>query len=293
MEIKQSKQFITLTKLYDFELQHIFECGQCFRFYSDKPDCYTIVAFGKALRIIKIGEGIFRFYTTLEEFEQLWFDYFDFSRDYAALKQELARQDPVMEQAAKFGHGIRILKQDLWETIVSFIVSSSNNVPRIQKILEALCKTYGDKFSYMGNVYYSFPSPKRLAALTLPELACIRAGYRDKYILDAAKKIENGTVSLEELKHAPSDQAQKLLLQINGIGPKVANCILLFGLGRTDAFPVDVWIKRTMEYFYFDGKQQGIPAISEFAQEHFGSLGGFAQQYLFFLARTKNLRTKG
>lgn len=293
MELKQANEFITITELHDFELKHIFECGQCFRFFSDAPDQYTVIAFGKALRIQKVKDNTFRFYTTKEEFETFWFDYFDLARDYGALKQTLSVKDPVMRQAVGFGAGIRILKQDLWECIISFIISSSNNVPRIQKILEAFCRQFGDKFSYLGNVYYSFPPPERIAKLNLEDLCCIRAGYRDKYILDAAKKIADGTISLEKLKRASFEQAQKMLFQIYGIGCKVANCILLFGLGHTQSFPVDVWIKRTVESFYFKGKQQSIPVISAFAQEQFGALGGFAQQYLFFFAREQNLRMKG
>jgi N-glycosylase/DNA lyase len=193
-----------------------------------------------------------------------------------------------MEEAVKCGDGIRILRQDTWETIISFIISASNNIPRIKGIIERLCENFGDEIRYNGNIYYSFPSPEKVNSLSLEELSVIRAGFRDKYIKAAAEAVVSGELSLKALEAMTTPEAKKALMSIKGIGNKVSDCILLFGLGRADSFPVDVWIKRIMEYCYF-GSEQQIKTISAFANEHFGKLGGYAQQYLFFYARENKL----
>ncbi|MBR0088311.1 MAG: DNA-3-methyladenine glycosylase 2 family protein, partial [Clostridia bacterium] len=212
---------------------------------------------------------------------------FDLGRDYGEIKKGLAK-DEIMKIATKYGGGIRILNQDLWETVVSFIISASNNIPRIKGIIERLCALYGSEIEYMGEIYYSFPDYNTLAGLTREDLAPIRAGYRDKYILDAAQKFADGILSDTYIRSLPTAEAKKELLSVNGIGEKVANCILLFGLQRTESFPVDVWIKRIMEYCYFNGETT-IPAVSALAKEKFGDNGGFAQQYLFFYAREEKI----
>lgn len=291
MEIITEKTDIIIRDARDFDLAHIFECGQCFRWNKTGENEYTGVAKGRALTISQSGNDIVFRDTAERDFYDIWYDYFDFGADYGAIKSELSG-DAVMREAISHGGGIRILNQDLWETVVSFIISASNNIPRIKGIVERLCAAFGDEIEYGGNIYYAFPSIERLSSLSREDLGIIRAGFRDKYIIDAAEKFSSGALSASMLRNLDSAAAKKALMTISGVGNKVANCILLFGLHRADAFPVDVWIKRIMEYCYFGGREQSIDKISEFADAKFGrALGGYAQQYLFFYARENKIGT--
>lgn len=287
MDILLENNNIILKNVKDFNLHHIFDCGQCFRFNRTEENTYCGVAFGHAVKISQNGSTVTLYETSERDFYDIWYDFFDFSRDYGEIKKTLS-SDSVLEEAVKYGDGIRILQQDLWETIISFIISASNNIPRIKGIIERFCENFGEEIHYMGKTYYSFPSPERTMSLTKDDLSVIRAGFRDKYIMDAAKKIAGGEFNLDSVKVLPTDEAKQSLMTISGIGNKVADCILLFGLNRMDSFPVDVWIKRIMEYCYFD-TEQPISEISRFAAEKFGSLGGYAQQYLFFWARENKI----
>lgn len=280
MEILYIKNNIKLINPADFELKHIFDCGQCFRFNETKPNVYTGVAFGKALKIEQKNNEVILYNTSMKDFEDIWLNFFDLNCDYAQIKSNLDK-DKYMHDAIEYGYGIRILRQDLWETIVSFIISASNNIPRIKGIIERLCENFGEKIEYMGNIYYSFPTIERISNLSLDDLSVIRAGFRDKYILSAAKYFSQKNP--QYLNSLTTSDAKKELMSITGIGNKVSDCILLFGMHRTDSFPVDVWIKRIMEYCYFD-KEVSINEISELANSKFSTLGGFAQQYLFYWA---------
>ncbi|MCC8160666.1 MAG: 8-oxoguanine DNA glycosylase [Oscillospiraceae bacterium] len=279
-----------VTGLKDFNIRHIFDCGQCFRFNRIDDNTYFGIAKGKALKISQSGDEVTFFNTSEKDFAETWYDYFDLGRDYGSIKAVLSR-DSVMKEAISYGGGIRILNQDLWESVISFIISASNNIPRIKGIIELFCNAYGDKIEYMGNTYYSFPDISKTASLTKDDLAVIRAGYRDKYIMDAALKFKSGDLSEEYIKSLSTPDAKNALMSIKGVGNKVSDCILLFGLGRADSFPIDVWIKRIMEYCYFDG-EQSIETISRFAEKHFADMGGYAQQYLFFYARENKIGTK-
>lgn len=290
MIVKEENQNIIITEQADFELSHIFDCGQCFRFNAQPDGSYLGTAFGSTIRISKQGKAIILHNTSMESFNEIWRGFLDLDRDYGKIKETLtADNDPVMQQAVGYGGGIRILNQELWETMISFIISASNNIPRIKKIIELLCSTFGDAHEYEGKTYYSFPTPEKIAELSLEDLSVIRAGFRDKYILAAAKGVVSGEIDLDEIKSLPTPQAKKALMNIYGIGNKVSDCILLFGLARCDAFPVDVWIKRVMEYCYFGNETQSIKTISEFAKDKYGALGGLAQQYLFFYAREQKI----
>lgn len=287
MNILSENNNIILKNAEDFELEHIFDCGQCFRFNKIDENTYLGVAKGRALKISQNGASITFHDTSERDFYDIWRDFFDLSRDYGDIKRTLSK-DSVLREAIKYGGGIRILRQDLWETIISFIISASNNIPRIKGIIERFCQSFGEEIHYMGKTYYSFPTPEKTASLTMEDLSVIRAGFRDKYIINAAKKIADGKLSLDYVKTLPTPEAKQALMSLTGVGNKVSDCILLFGLNRADAFPVDVWIKRIMEYCYFDGEQP-ISAISAFAENKFGALGGFAQQYLFFWARENKI----
>ncbi|MCH5211631.1 MAG: DNA-3-methyladenine glycosylase 2 family protein [Oscillospiraceae bacterium] len=292
MKVIESNNNIILKEQRDFEPAHIFDCGQCFRFNANPDGSYTGTAFGRTVRVSKEAGEIILHNTSPEDFWNIWKDYLDLDCDYGRLKMQLTSGgDPIMAEAVKYGEGIRILRQDLWETMISFIISASNNIPRIKKIIELLCANFGDAHEYEGKTYYSFPSPQRIALLTLEDLSVIRAGFRDKYILNCAKKVCSGEIDLDHIRSLDTIQAKKSLMSIYGIGNKVSDCILLFGLSRSDSFPIDVWIKRVMEYCYFGNEPQTIKTIADFADERFGELGGIAQQYLFFYAREKRIGT--
>ena len=287
MDILYKNDCVILDSPQDFEPAHIFDCGQCFRFNRVSECSYIGVAMGRAIEIEQ-RDGQIMLYTSKEDFDEIWRHFLDLDRDYGAIKSALGEGDEIMRGAISCGEGIRILNQDLWETIVSFIISASNNIPRIKGIIERLCEAFGSRIEYRGRIYYSFPDAETINSLSLRDLAVIRAGFRDKYIKAAAEAVVSGALSLDALRSMPTPEAKKALMSVKGIGNKVSDCILLFGLGRADSFPVDVWIKRIMEFFYFDGEQP-IKTISEFADKKFGTLGGYAQQYLFFYARENKI----
>lgn len=276
----------------DFDLSHIFLCGQCFRFNPHADGGYIGTANGKTVRITQNNSTVVFHNTSREDFEGVWCDYFDLDRDYGKIKEALLNDgDEVMAKAIEYGCGIRILKQDLWETVVSFIISASNNIPRIKKIINTLCHEFGTPHIYDGETYYSFPTPEVIAGLSAEDLSVIRAGFREKYILSCAKAVVSGEFELNTLYTMSTTDAKKALMSLPGIGNKVSDCILLFALNRFDSFPVDVWIKRIMEFCYFNNKQQTVDTISKLAQDKFGALGGIAQQYLFYYAHDLKIGT--
>jgi len=279
MVIKINDKNIVLNDIRDFELEHIFDCGQCFRFYKTNTDEYTGVAMKHALRISKFENSIILHNTTEKEFNEIWRKYFDLERDYSKIKSALSGEE-CMDNAINEGYGIRILNQDIFEAIISFIISQSNNIPRIKGIIEKLCSLCGDRITYENREYYTFPEPDKILECDISQ---IRAGYRDKYIINAAKTVHDNPEILTQLKNSDSKTAKEILMSFEGIGEKVSNCILLFGLGKTDSFPVDVWMKRIMEQMYFK-KTCTTKEISDYASKKFGEYSGIAQQYLFFYA---------
>ncbi|MBR0278102.1 MAG: DNA-3-methyladenine glycosylase 2 family protein [Clostridia bacterium] len=286
MKIYEENRDVILENIPDFDLSHTFDCGQCFRW--DYENCgFSGVAMGHYLHILQKDNNIIFKDTSLETFNSVWRDYFDLDRDYSAIKAKLSG-DSVLKNAIEFGGGIRILNQDAFECLISFIISASNNIPRIKKIVGLLCQNFGEKIISGGNTYFAFPTAERVASLSLADLQVIKAGFRDKYILSAAKAVTSGQIDLDSLKKASFEYAKSQLLRLSGVGEKVASCILLFGLQKNEGFPVDVWVKRIMEYCYFD-EPQTKEAISEFAKQKFGDLGGFAQQYLFYWARENKI----
>lgn len=266
----------------DFVPKHIFECGQCFRFVKEKDESYTIIANDKVVNVSAVSDKILIKNTTDEEFSDFWYNYFDMSTDYKNIKQRLSA-DTHLKKSAEFGNGIRILNQDLWECIVSFIISANNNIPRIQGIIERFCREYGEKIEAFGNTYYSFPQAEKLLELKKEDLHFLRAGYRDSYLIDAFQKVGKSDIVLEEVSKLSTKEAKDQLLKIKGVGNKVADCILLFGNGRRETFPVDVWVKRSIEGLYSD--ELGELSIQEFAKNKFSDLAGYAQQYLFYYMR--------
>lgn len=283
--VRKSDNGIIIKGVSDFEPKHIFECGQCFRWDKEPDGSYTGVVKNKILNVSKEGDEIHLRNTGRQEYEELWAGYFDLSTDYGRIKDALKHEDAVMAEVCKFGHGIRILKQEPWETVVSFIISANNNIPRIKRSILLLSEGYGEPIGrFNGRRYFSFPAPEALANLQPSDLQPCSLGYRASYIIETARTVAANPFLLKEIAGTGSDVCHKKLLQLKGVGPKVANCVAFFSFGKLDAFPVDVWIKRLMEYFYFH-REASAKEIEAFAYKKYGSLAGYAQQYLFYYGR--------
>ena len=264
---------LIVKNVLSFDLGQIFDCGQCFRWEKISENEYSGIVFGKHLVISQNSNDIHFKNTSEKNFENIWKEYFDFSFDYENLKKQLVKIDPVLKNAVETYPGIRILKQDPWEALCSFIISQNNNIPRIKKIISKLCENFGEKIE--GG--YAFPSAEKVASLSEENLSVIKSGFRAKYILDAAKKVHLKETDLEKISKMPLENAQNELMKIKGVGPKVADCVLLYGMHRLDAFPMDVWMKKVMETFFKDKKP-----------EIFGKYAGIAQQYLYHYTRTNS-----
>lgn len=247
-----------------------FDCGQCFRFNKNADGMWQGVAFGKTLVGYTQGEDTVLF-CKKEDYLSVWEEFFDLKRDYSVIQSSFSH-DQNVSHAAEIGKGIRILKQDKWETLISFIISQNNNIPRIKKIIESLCQTLGEP---LGNGVYSFPTAQKIREAGAEGLAPIKAGFRVKYILDAAHRVLNGETDLEYIASLSYEEAENELMKIKGVGKKVASCVLLFGYGFLSAFPVDVWVKRVIEKYY----DESFDPIS------LGEYAGIAQQYLFYRER--------
>lgn len=252
----------------NFDLGLTLFCGQAFR-WKETDNGWHGVAFGKPLTVTKTDNGLL-FSCTKEDFDKIWKNYFDLETDYGTLCKTFSADKHLKTAVDKYP-GIHILRQDTWEALCSFIISQNNNIPRICGIIDRLCSNFGDD---LGNGDYSFPSAERLSCLCADDLSVLRSGFRAKYIIDAAVKCSDGTVNLKKLGTAPIDEARTELMKIKGVGPKVAECTLLYGAGRMQAFPVDVWVKRILSELYSDG----LPVCIR-------DYEGIAQQYLFHWRR--------
>lgn len=292
LEIVEYGDRLVIKNIDAFQPKHIFECGQAFRWYVEEDGSYTTIHKGRVVNVGKGAEEVILQGTDREDFEKIWYDYFDLGLDYGEIKKKLS-QDPVLQEAIGFGQGVRILNQEPFETTISFIISANNQIPRIKKSIELISKEYGELImSYKGRDHFSFPRPEALAQVDPEELEAIsRVGYRAKYIVESSRMIAQEEVKLEDLFNLARQEAQEILMKLPGVGPKVSDCILLFALKHKSAFPVDVWVKRVMEHFYFK-EDTSRKKISQFANERFGNLGGFAQQYLFYYAREKGIGKK-
>ena len=272
MEIIFNDTGTVITSGGDFDIKKTFECGQCFRFDPD-GDGYTGTAFGRVLHLTQHGDTVTLCGVGKEDFKNIWEPFFDIDRDYSGISHDMCTDD-TLSRAYGYSRGIRILAQDPWETLCSFIISQNNNIPRIKKIIGLLCTNFGERIQ--GTQYYSFPSARRIADAGMEALDVIRSGFRSKYIYDAAVKVADGSIDLELLKTLPYEEAKSALMSIKGVGEKVANCVLLFSLGFYGAFPVDVWVKKVIIKYYGD----------DFDSARFGKYAGIAQQYLFYYERS-------
>ena len=267
-----SENKVTITNIDDFNLAETLNCGQCFRWNQSGNNSFTGIAFSRIIRISKgkntltlQGDGV------ENDFSRIWLNYFDLNTSYRKIKQQLASLDANLAAACQFAPGIRILQQEPWETLCSFIISQNNNIPRIKGIIERFCELFGNE---IAPGYFAFPSCETVASLDVSELTKIRCGFRDKYIIDAARKVASCAVNFESVKKLPLNEARSELMKIKGVGPKVAECTLLYGFHRLDAFPVDVWMRRALSAF-FPGKNPSF----------FGEFAGIAQQYIFHYSR--------
>ena len=262
---------LKLCSIAELDVVKTFECGQCFRWNADENGIYTGIAAGYPA-IVEIENG--DVYITSDAPKTLWREYFDLDTDYVEISESFTGD--YLETCREYGMGIRILRQESWEALCSFIISQCNNITRIKGIVERLCLSFGEKTEFCGRTYYTFPSAERVSKLSAEDLAPLRSGYRAEYIIAAAKAVTSGELDLEALKNTDYRSAIKQLRTVRGIGEKVANCVVLFGLGHMEAFPIDVWMKRALK--------ENFP--EDFNPESLGPYAGLAQQYIFYYARS-------
>ena len=276
---------VKLTGLGNYSLYKTFDCGQCFRFEASDAikGGFEGVAYGRFLRVYQTTtDDMTLLNTTLDEYESIWRRFFSIDKDWDMIKEDISSRAPALREAAEYAGDIRILTQDRFEAVVSFIISQCNNIPRIKGLVRALCEHYGKPLlTPEGKTVYTFPTPESILAHPLSELSALKLGYRDKYIYAAAKAARDGI--LDEISAAPTTkEAQRIICSIEGVGAKVASCALLFGFERYDAFPVDVWMKRALARLF--------PNVNDYSV--FGDYAGVAQQYMFYCERYINSKSE-
>lgn len=290
-EISETKDGIIIEDIKDFNPVHIFECGQSFRWHRQEDGSYTGVAKGKVANVSASDHRLLIKGASMKDLDEVWFDYFDLGRDYGKLKAFLIKKDEVMKKAVEFGEGMRIIRQDMWEMLISFIISANNRIPMIMKVVGDISKMYGEKIEFSGKTFYSFPQPASISVKSLEELSVCKAGFRCKYIIETARMVQNGDIDIYSVGNLETAQARETLKKFPGVGDKVADCVLLSTGTKYDVFPTDVWVKRVMEELYFK-REASLSEIQAFAREYFGEIAGLAQQYLFYYARENKIGTK-
>ena len=279
---------LVLEGVRDFSAAQIFESGQCFRFTREPDGSYTGVVRGCFANISYNNEEdsltIWSDYMPKSDTLRLrfWRDYLDLDRDYKEIKRALSDRDPVMEKAVLAGGGLRILNQEPWETLISFIVSQNSNIPKIRGSIEALCRLFGEKIGRFENRdLFAFPKIRALAAARLEDLEACKLGYRAQYIAESSRQVDvDGGAFLDTAGAASEEKAEEYLLALSGVGPKVAHCVMLFSMKKTDIFPIDVWVARAMNRLYGIAEDDH-EAMRAYAKERFSPYGGIAQMYLF------------
>ena len=285
----EEQQYI-LKNQDSFELKDIFECGQCFRWNEQSDKSYTGVIKDGVINVKKDANTITFKGLCSKDIKEVVEYYFDLNRDYKKMKNQLSNIDKYLKASIEYGNGIRILNQNLWETIISFIISANNNIPRIKGIIERLSKKYGNEIEWNGEKYYTFPTASQLKNVSVQDYRNLGLGFRDIRLYETTKMILNKEINLENLyKNKNTQEVRNELLKLSGVGPKVADCILLFSdLKRFDVFPIDVWVRRVMNDLYInesDETKVSKKQIEKLAEEKFGNLKGLAQQYLFYWRR--------
>lgn len=290
MEYTQVEDSVIVKKLNSFDIAQILECGQCFRFHKVSDLHYTIIANNKILYIKQENDVISLYPCTIQDFESIWIKYFDLNRNYDDIKEEISKDDVILKEAIDFAPGIRLLNQEPYECLISFIISQNNRIPQIKNVIENMSNKFGEKINDpYGSNFNSFPTCDILNLADISDITLCKTGFRAKYIKDACKKISSNEIFLDELLDLNEEDCKKRLITIYGVGEKVADCVMLFSLEKYSGFPTDVWVKRVMEELYFEGTKTPIKQIHAFANNRWGKYSGFAQQYLFNYAKEKKI----
>ncbi len=293
MKVRVKGKNIIIKDIKDFDLEQTMECGQCFHFVKLGAKEYGISAFGRLLHAKQEKDAFVLYNTSKEEFEDIWRAYFDLDTDYATIKAWLLKEDETLKEAIETMWGVRLLKQDFFETLISFIISQNKQIPHIKQIVATISKEYGQYLGKIGEEeFYAFPTVEQLSVVSEEQLRACKTGFRAPYIKNAVEMMKSGMPTETELRNCDIEMCKGALMKIKGVGTKVANCVMLFGLQRYEAFPVDVWIKRIMECLYFQGADTPKDEIERFGVGRFGKFGGFAQQYLFYYGKTLNIGVK-
>lgn len=289
MKLYEKDNSVILEEIENFDAKAIFTCGQAFRWYEESDGSFTTVHLGRVLNVLnEKGKVIFKG-TNLEEFNEIWIDYFDLNTDYKEIRKVLSNNE-ILPKAMEYGEGIRILNQNHFEMLISFIISANNMIPRIKKSIEVISMRYGRFICEDENrKYYSFPTVEELSKATVEDLReFAKVGFRDKRIFDTVNMILNEKIDLDSFENLETDTLREELLKFSGVGNKVADCIMLFSYKRGEVFPVDVWIKRVMEELFIK-KETPVKKISKEADRIFGKYAGYAQQYLFYYGREEKI----
>lgn len=265
---------IVVKNVDHFDPDLVFDCGQCFRFRK-VGNVWQGVAMGRPLRLSKEGNALRIYDCDGDTYERLWHNFLGFSLDYSLVCDSFDQSDAHLLAAAKAGEGIRILSQDPWEALVSFIISQNNNIPRICGLVEYLCERCGSPITVGGEVLYTFPTPDEMSSLSESDYARMGMGYRASYLVDVTERVCGGKLDLCTISALPTDEVIARLMEVKGVGMKVASCAALFGFAKYDAFPIDVWVRRILAKYYPDAKET----------PNFGKYAGIAQQYLFYYER--------
>lgn len=278
---------VIVKKTSNFVLKHIFENGQCFRWERTNRGTYIIVAKGRVIELEMDNEDLIIHNSNIDDFENIWIDYFDFQRDYRKLKEGL-KYDKYLDTAINFGYGLRILNQDPFEVILSFIISSNNRIPMIKKAILNMSERYGEPIFYKDKIYYKFPNLVNLSSLSQEKFRECSVGFRDKYLYNTVNLL-NENNDIDYIMNLDDDMCHKELQKFSGVGSKVSDCIMLFSMKKYSAFPVDVWVKRAMMKFYV-APDTSLKGIRDFGRGLFKNFSGLAQQYLFYYVRENNIK---
>ena len=283
------EQEYILENCKSFEPEHIFECGQCFRWNKEQDGSYTGVFKQNVMNVRKENNDVIFTGICNGDIKKECIEYFDLNTDYENIKKNLSGIDDNLKISIKYGEGIRILNQDLWEALISFIISANNNIPRIKGIIERISKNYGNKIIWKNKEYFTFPIPENLAKANVEDLRKLGLGFRDVRVYETTKIVNENKYKLKELENEKNvDKLREELLKFPGVGPKVADCIMLFSLKKLEVFPIDVWVRRVMNELYIKNEDEtkvNKREIERLAKEKYGNLAGIAQQYLFYWRR--------
>ena len=268
-----------------FNLKCTLECGQCFRWKKIDGEYYVGVIKDRAIKVKQVDNTLCIISNNMDNLEEIVKNYFNLDLDYSSIEKRIALVDDNIKKAVTNTTGLRFLKQDFFETLISYIISANNNIPRISKSVNEISKRYGKKVELDGQKYYLFPTPEELKDVTKEEYRECGVGFRDKYIYNTVAKINNKEINLEEMYKMDTNSLKKELLSLMGVGPKVADCILLFACSRTEVFPIDTWVEKIMTKLYFDNKEATKKQIQEYATNNFKNDAGIIQQHLFYNIR--------